>query len=209
MDGILGKALDKLGPDTLLVVCSDHGFTSFSRQVHLNTWLVQNGFMALNEGRKDGRPLFADVDWAKTSAFAFGLNSLFLNLKNREKAGSLDAPEAELVKRELVDKLAQLRDGDKKVISRVDEPTKLFGTETRGQGPDFIVGFADGYRVSWQTALGEAKAGKVIEDNTQKWSGDHCCAPEFVPGIFLSNFKGLVSKPHIQDICPMILDYLA
>ena len=45
MDVILGKLLEKLDDNTALMVFSDHGFTTFRRSVHLNSWLVQNGFM--------------------------------------------------------------------------------------------------------------------------------------------------------------------
>ena len=30
---------ERLGPDDVLILCADHGFQSFRRQVHLNNWL--------------------------------------------------------------------------------------------------------------------------------------------------------------------------
>ena len=41
MDAFLGEVLQKLGDDddTVLMVISDHGFTSFRRGVNLNSWL--------------------------------------------------------------------------------------------------------------------------------------------------------------------------
>src|SRR6185503_4295426 len=47
MDAMVGKARAALAPDDTLIVCSDHGFTSFRRGVNYNTWLVRNGFMTL------------------------------------------------------------------------------------------------------------------------------------------------------------------
>src|SRR6185503_8208195 len=46
MDEIVGKAR-KLAPNATLIVCSDHGFSSFRRGVNINTWLARNGYMAL------------------------------------------------------------------------------------------------------------------------------------------------------------------
>ena len=37
----------RLGPDDLLVVMSDHGFTSWRRAFHLNSWLRDNGYIVL------------------------------------------------------------------------------------------------------------------------------------------------------------------
>ena len=39
-------------PDTVLFVLSDHGFCSFRRAVNLNSWLHQNGYLALNRTRQ-------------------------------------------------------------------------------------------------------------------------------------------------------------
>ncbi|RJR45394.1 MAG: hypothetical protein C4567_03410 [Deltaproteobacteria bacterium] len=207
MDGVLGKVLARLDGDTLLIVCSDHGFTSFRRSVHLNTWLVHNGFMALKEGKQAGAPLFADVDWPRTAAFAFGLNSLFLNIAGREPQGCLDGGELGAVKEELAVKLKAMTDGANSVIKEVYDSGGISGLGD-GMAPDLIIGYNTGYRTSWQTALGEAPAGAFTEDNLGKWSGDHCCAPQLVPGIFLTNQRTILSKPQVQDISPAILDYL-
>ena len=45
LDAIVGETLDALGPDDLLVVMSDHGFTSWRRAFHLNSWLRDNGYL--------------------------------------------------------------------------------------------------------------------------------------------------------------------
>ena len=52
MDDLVGRVMAEVGEDTPLVVMSDHGFKSFRRGVNLNSWLQQNGYMTL----KDGRP---------------------------------------------------------------------------------------------------------------------------------------------------------
>jgi len=49
IDAIVGKVMNRIenDPDTLLIVMSDHGFQSFRYQVHLNTWLFQNGYLKI------------------------------------------------------------------------------------------------------------------------------------------------------------------
>ena len=73
---------------------SDHGFARFNRAVHLNTFLMREGFLALDDPAKTGDDeLFAHVDWGKTLAYAIGLNGVYLNLEGREDGGIV--PEAD------------------------------------------------------------------------------------------------------------------
>jgi hypothetical protein len=46
---------------------------------------------------------------------------------------------------------------------------------------------------------------KVFYDNTKRWSGDHCLAPDRVPGVFFSNFRFAADHPGIVDLAPTIL----
>ena len=70
--------------------------------------------------------------------------------------------------------------------------------------PDIIVGWAPGYRSSWQTALG-AVPEALIEDNKEEWRGDHCIAAESVPGVVLSNRKIRVADPRLEDLTVTLL----
>ncbi len=88
MDNILCKALERVDNETVLFVVSDHGFASFRRQVHLNRWLIENGYMHLKESDdREGSGLFRDVDWQKTRAYAVGFASIYINIAGREGSG--------------------------------------------------------------------------------------------------------------------------
>jgi predicted AlkP superfamily phosphohydrolase/phosphomutase len=205
MDAILGNTLEKMNRDTLIIICSDHGFTSFQWAVHLNTWLVQNGFMSLKNGHTASGELFQNVDWSGTTAFAMGLNSIFLNIKGREGHGILEPDTLAGVRENLTRAFEAWTHQGRSVVKSIYFPSYPEGFDS--QYPDLLVGYNDGYRASWQTALGGAPQGECIQKNLEKWSGDHCCEPSLVPGIFLTNEKNLLSKPHVQEICPAILDY--
>ena len=77
-DRVLGRVMQEMNADDRLIVISDHGFSPYRWSVHLNTWLMNNGYMALNEGKKQSGIGFAEVDWSRTQAYAVGLNSLYL-----------------------------------------------------------------------------------------------------------------------------------
>src|SRR5262249_10875119 len=76
VDQAVGEAMQKEADGAELMVLSDHGFARFDRAVHLNTFLMQQGFLVLDDPAEvgDAAELFAHVDWTRTIAYAVGLN---------------------------------------------------------------------------------------------------------------------------------------
>ena len=188
-DRILGKTMDKLAPDDRLIVLSDHGFNSFRRSVHLNRWLVEKGFMASRPGQPDSESLFSNVNWTRTQAYAIGLNGIYLNLKGRERLGVVRAEQVEQLKREISEQLVDFVDPDTgaPVVLNVYDAEDVYAGGEIGHAPDLVIGYAEGYRASWQTALGGVPA-RLVEDNLRNWSGDHCVEPTLVPGVLFTSF---------------------
>ncbi|MGH7889013.1 MAG: alkaline phosphatase family protein, partial [Thermodesulfobacteriota bacterium] len=207
MDRLIGKVLDKIDDETVLVVMSDHGFTQFKRGVNLNTWLLQNGYLALKDGKSNSGDWFENVDWAKTKAFSLGLTGVFINRKGRESCGVVEEEE-ELwnLKHELIKKLTGLVDeetGKLAIRSVVDTESAASGPYVY-DAPDLLIGYDAGYRNSWSCATGRVTE-KVFEDNTKHWSGDHCVDPEVVPAVLFVNRKINTMTPDIKDIAPTVL----
>lgn len=50
VDGYLAQIVETLPADTTLVIMSDHGFGPFHKFIHVNNWLLQEKFMALQPG---------------------------------------------------------------------------------------------------------------------------------------------------------------
>ncbi len=190
VDELVGATLERMPPDTTLVVMSDHGFTSWRRQMNLNTWLLQEGYIRLNDRRRVvGIPLFGNVNWSRTQAYAIGLNGLYINLRGRERFGTVVPSDRDNLLEELRDRLLAYRDPD------TGEPaiTKVYIREQEYAdggyldiGPDIQVGFAKGTALAHESALGEFSE-EVIWDNTDAWSGDHLMDHEAVPGVLLTN----------------------
>jgi predicted AlkP superfamily phosphohydrolase/phosphomutase len=207
MDEVVGKVQAKLNPKDLLFVISDHGFSSFKRGINLNTWLYENGYLALKSGKISDVDYFQDVDWTKTKAFAVGLTGIYLNKKGRESHGILSDAEAKVVKQELIDKLEGIKDPKtaEVAIRRMYDSAKEYRGLYAKEAPDLIAGYSAGYRVSWESITGALEK-DIFSDNIKAWSGDHHVDPELVPGIFFSNRKLKSDTPHITDIAPTILD---
>jgi predicted AlkP superfamily phosphohydrolase/phosphomutase len=208
MDDLVGRVMETVDDDTALFVMSDHGFKPFQWGVNLNTWLYENGFLAIKSDAPTGLEWFHDVDWEKTRAYAVGLGGIYLNVEGREAKGIVKpGSEQEELKKELAALLTELRDPDRNdhPIRAAYDTSEVYRGPYVDQAPDLIVGFKPGYRVSWTCATG-AVTDSVFEANTKSWSGDHCMNPPDVPGILLSNRRLDKESPHITDLGPTVLD---
>jgi predicted AlkP superfamily phosphohydrolase/phosphomutase len=208
MDALIGRIREKLDAQMLFLVVSDHGFKSFERGFNLNAWLHANGYLALKDGKRESGEWFADVDWSRTRAYGMGLNGLYINQQGRERQGIV-APgsETSALKRELLEKLRGLADpkSGRVAINSVADRDAAYGGPYTENSPDLILGYAPGFRASWETVKGEVK-GAAFEDNRKAWSGDHCIDPLAVPGVLFSNWKIEGEGHSIADVAPTILD---
>ncbi|MHC4989713.1 MAG: alkaline phosphatase family protein [Planctomycetota bacterium] len=208
MDDLVGRTMDALDEDAVLFVMSDHGFKPFRRAVDLNAWLRQEGYLALRDGASTpSRPFLADVDWSRTRAYALGLAGVYVNQQGREGAGTVPPDEAPALRRELAERLGALRDpatGEGAVHEAVPRE-QLYRGPYVDEAPDVIVGYAVGYRVSWQSAQGRC-GDAVFADNSRPWSGDHCIHPDLVPGVLFSNRPLATDDANIVDLAATTLD---
>ncbi len=207
MDDLVGRVRAKMGPREALFIMSDHGFKPFRRGVNLNTWLHENGYLALAEGADEGGEWFKGVDWSRTKAYALGLGGVYVNQKGREAKGIVPPAEARALRKELQAKLQGLRDGETGSVSinRMYDKDEIYSGPYKDNGPDLIVGYNTGYRASWEGVTGKV-TGRVFEDNSKCWSGDHCIDPAVVPGVLFSSLKRADHEPSILDIAPTVLE---
>lgn len=220
MDDIVGRARELAGPDALFLVLSDHGFGSWRRGMNYNSWLVRNGYMTLVgdagetktlEDLMETRQLFENVDWSRTQAYALGLGGLYINLAGRESRGSVQpGEEYERVRNDIIAGLESEIDPltGERPIERVYKREEIYSGFDPTVIPDLRVGNNLGYRIGWQTALGQVPR-DIYENNLKAWSGDHCSlAPDLVKGILFVNRRINRSDIHIVDIMPTILDQM-
>ncbi len=206
VDRELGAIRKRLPPETLLVVMSDHGFQPYTRKLHLNAWLRDNGYLVLKNDKRTGQIVAGDVDWSRTRAYGLGFNGLYLNLAGREGQGIVAPGDAAALARELRETLEALRDpaSGRRIVLRVDRAEDVYSAERRAEGPDLIVGYDRGYGASDESTLGEITEA-VLEDNTSRWSGNHLMAPEVVPGILATNRKLEGSGYDLTDLTVTLL----
>ena len=159
LDSALGSMLEAAGPETNVLLMSDHGFTTYAGSFNVASWLVEQGY-AVRKGEEVAVPWgdrsyteftldvetrrLAAVDLARTRVLAseteceghFG--SLRLNLAGRDPDGVVPEEEADSLLTELSEALLAVRSGDQKVVTRVWRGSELYpGPESRVV-PDLI-----------------------------------------------------------------------
>jgi predicted AlkP superfamily phosphohydrolase/phosphomutase len=218
-DEFVGEVLAKIDPSTPIIIVSDHGFHSFRQSVNLNTWLVQEGFMAIQgqqPGEKKLQDLFGggtfweNVDWSRTRAYAMGLGQVYLNLKGREGHGVVSpGTDAKQVTDDLAARLMTMTDPNthQRMVDAVYKRDDIYSGPFTMNASEIQVGLADGYRVSWQSTLGGSPPG-IVYPNMKKWSGDHGSFDyKQTSGVFISSRKIDSPAPSIMDIAPTVFKY--
>ena len=205
-DRLVKMALDAADRDTTVLVMSDHGFAPYYRFFHVNGWLAQNGYL-VGTGPWEGEAgIYSDnVQWSATRAYAVGFNAVYLNLLGREANGFVSETEREALIQQLSQELLGARDPDTgaRVVSQV-YTRRDFAAEVPDRAPDLIVGYASGYRCADSSVLGGV-AGPLVEDNRDKWSGDHCIDRALVPGMLLTSKAARAQSPGLADVTATLL----
>lgn len=217
-DDFIGEVLARVEDTTPILIVSDHGFHSFRQSVNLNTWLVQEGFMAIQgqqPAKKKLQDLFGggvfweNVDWAHTRAYAMGLGQIYVNLRGREGRGSVAPADSDQVQNALIDRLLTMTDPKTKarMVDAVYKRDDIYNGPFLENASELQVGFAEGYRVSWQTALGGSPSG-IVSPNMTKWSGDHGSYDyKQTSGTLISSRPLAGDHADIMDIAPTVLKY--
>jgi predicted AlkP superfamily phosphohydrolase/phosphomutase len=147
-----------------LVILSDHGFDRLDYSVHLNRWLIDQGY--LNTTAPGGKGEMNSIDWDSSRAYAIGLNSLYINLRGREGRGIVQPDDRHALCEEISDRLLTWKGPDGRPIVRAALPNReAFSGRLAEYGPDLLVGYSVGYRASSETGQGGWGNAAVVVNN--------------------------------------------
>ena len=156
-----------------------------------------------------GGTFWENVDWTRTKAYAMGLGQIYVNLKGREGRGVVEPPESKAVQDQLAARLMTMIDPKTgaRIIEAVYKRDDIYTGPYLANAAELQVGFAEGYRVSWQTTLGGSPPG-IVYPNMKKWSGDHGSFDyKQTPGVLISSRMLSDANADIMDIAPTVLKY--
>jgi len=195
VDSFIGQIAERIRDETLMIM-SDHGFTGIKRQVYLNRWLVDNGFLKLRDNAR------SIEDIAKGSrAFALDPGRVYLNTRGRYPDGPVERADAEVLLEEIGKGLSEITAEGKSIIQRVYRRDELFSGPCIGAAPDLCVQPVYGYDLK-----GAVNKTKLMD--REVFTGMHTQddATFFINATADALLK---RKPHITDVAPTLLDAMA
>jgi predicted AlkP superfamily phosphohydrolase/phosphomutase len=144
VDDVLGELVERLDDDVVLMILSDHGFCTLKKEVHLNYWLRQTGFLEFGvPAPKQLRDLAPS-----TRCYSLLPGRFYVCVQGREYNGCVQpGSEYETVRQDLAAGLMEIRDfetGDR-VIDRVWMREEVFDGPAFDVAPDLIALPAKGY----------------------------------------------------------------
>lgn len=208
-DRRLGELIEEAGPDTTVLVVSDHGMQRLDGRVHLNRWLIEQGYLRLTKQPDDLLTLHpAHVDWRQTRAWAMGYGGqIYLNLKGREQNGCVPADRVGKLCHEIAAGLSQLSNPEGETLPVTAYFGRdLFDGQYAAYCPDLCVQF-DALRYLTSNRVDQGPlvtpvAAEDWDDGSHARQGFFAMAGPNVPPL------GRFSVLHLLDVAPTILDLL-
>ena len=209
LDRRIGELLSLVGPDTAVMIVSDHGAKAMLGGVCINQWLINEGLLRVIDPL-DTRKRIEDcaIDWSRTRAWASGgyYGRVFFNVAGREPQGIVAPDGYEALRSKVIDRIESMRDPDGKPLgNKALRPEDLYRT-VNGIAPDLIVYFGN---LSWRS-VGAVGFDSIytFENDTGPDDANH----DF-NGIFIMDDRtGRAGKEmkdlEILDVAPTILDLL-
>ncbi|MCX5896241.1 MAG: alkaline phosphatase family protein [Proteobacteria bacterium] len=189
IDQVIGEMLDRAGDETPLIILADHGFSLLKKEVFLNAWLKQKGFLKL---KKDPPQSFGDIH-PESTAFVLDPSRVYINMNSVPRTKYHD------VCKQLTEGFLGLKDEETAapLIRRVYTKEEIFSGPFMDKAPDLVLWSAPGYDLK-----GAISKNEIL--GTGKFTGMHTFDDAF---LYIRQAQSLPAKPRICDVAPTILKY--
>ena len=201
LDQEIGRLLEGLDDETVVLVTSDHGARRLDGGFCVNEWLVREKLLALKEYPKAVTPFGKlPVDWGRTRVWSEGgyYARVFFNVQGREPEGTIPAAEYETFRDEMKARLEATIPG-----TLVFKPEEIYRT-VRNVAPDLIVHFGGlSYRSVGGVGYPELI---VVENDTGPDDCNHAQHGSFILAGPRFPAVGELSGVRLLDIAPTLLE---
>jgi len=207
IDEQIGKALELLDGDTIVLVVSDHGAQRLDGGIAVNEWLIREGLLVLNEYPSIPTPFEKlNVKWSETKVWSEGgyYARVFFNVHGREPNGVIPPGEYETFQEEMQARIESLTDDRGQPLrSLVFKPKEIY-QNVRNVAPDLIVHFGGLY---WRSigSVGH-KAIHLQENDTGPDGCNHAQYGMFILAAPNCPLNGEYEGARLLDIAPTLLD---
>ncbi len=141
LDGFIGEMYERTGDDTPFIILSDHGFTTIKKEIYLNAWLKEKGYLKFG---KDNPASLEDM-LPGSSVFVLDPARFYIHTEGRYPGGSVGAGEYEGLRRKLKEELLALEVDGEKVIKSVFFREDIYSGDLFGNAPDLVALPYEGY----------------------------------------------------------------
>jgi len=203
IDKITESVLKSVDEDTLVMLISDHGFCSIHKEIMVNNFLQEQGFLTTKSEK---------IDVEKSKAISYGYGDIWLNVKGREPKGMISpGKDYETTRNQIIECLKKITIDDQKPIKDIRKREELWWGPYLKEAPDLNIIFNTGYQAARRPEItSKNKLKRYVNDNP-RWSGGHDGThdPEDVPGIIGILGPGIPAgkeiRVHLWDVAPTIL----
>lgn len=142
LDQYIGKFFEKLNEDDAVILLSDHGFCGIKKEVQLNEWLVQEGFLNIDNDTIDLSKFHKD-----SVAYSLLPGRIYINLEGREEKGIVSKEDYLSVCNEIKERLLSFKDPEtnEAIISKVFMRDEIYTGMAALDAPDLIAHPSNGY----------------------------------------------------------------
>jgi len=202
VDAMAGRLYEALNGEASFLALSDHGFGRLERDLYINRWLEENGFLRFSGQKRDS---VSDMDPEKTRAFCMDPGRIYVNLKRRFPAGTvLPGKEYEALLEELAQGLRSIPfetpgGHPGKAIRRIYRRDEIFQGPFVTSAPDLVLIGEPGNNLKGATSRTQ------VFDTQGPFTGMHTQDDAF----FLSDRPAEnPGSPHILDAAKTVLTLL-
>ncbi len=185
--------MQKYSGEGLVIALSDHGFAPLKKEVYLNRYLEETGFLML---KKTGN--FYEKIEDGTKAFSMDHGRVYLHDQGRYPRGAVKREERTDLLKDIKEAVRSLKgENGEKVIDQVYEKEEIYEGPYNRVAPDLVCLPKDGYDLKGSLEKKEI-FGENIFTGMHTWHDAFCLLPESIT---------FSKKPSIHSLTELILQY--
>ena len=153
LDGFLERLVRQAGPDVQVFMASDHGFTTTTEVVRINTLLHEKGYLQWKvmpdtaEAARREDSMFANLDWEHTTAYCRtpSSNGITIRVANQPTETGVRPEDYETFRDQLIAELYGLCDPEtgERVIRQIHKREEVFSGPAMQEAPDLLLVLRD------------------------------------------------------------------
>ena len=194
VDFAIGEIVSRINEEDQLIMLSDHGMEAIKRNVNVNSYLAEEGFLVLVDKPKPSERYKNIRDGTK--AFALDPARIYLNRGGKYPNGSVKPNEEEDIIASLISAFEDLKYNGEEVIKKVYRKEEIYHGEQLEHAPDLVLLSNPGFNLK-----GNISAANVFEE-PDIIIGKHTYEDAF---LYVRHDKGIVpEQPTVEDVRKII-----